>query len=355
MAVPLSETLSKKISAIGLLGTILVVSIHVSYKPELGSFGWWFHNVMGGPGLASIAVPYFFAVSGFMLARHADVMGWWKKECRKRLRTLLVPYLVWNALYWSIFYLPKIITGKSAFSLGGDRGLYRVLGLYPLLCPIISHLWFVRCLMLCAICSFFIVWLCRCKSVGWGYVLVMVITYFTIPVLYKNYDDWSNWFVVMSTLKGFTYFSLGMYLCYHPIVVNRPKLVGGIAFLIGITLFCIRCQGTCLAIDGFPYYQLECGAIAFSLAGVWLLWPGWTFPKWMTSAAFPIYCMHIFSQAAFVGTARRMFGIADTNATTSLLSVYLVEIAFVWAASMGITLFLRRYLPWFAKIAFGGR
>ena len=345
----LTEELSRKIAALGLVATLFVVSIHVAYSPKLGSAGFWFYYLIGGEGLANVAVPYFFVVSGFMLARHVDVAGWWRKETVKRLRTLLIPYLLWNLIYWSVFYLPKIISGQIRLTFCGDGGIGKALGLLPFYSPIISHLWFVRSLMLLVLFSVLLVWMCRTKRIGLLALAVAMIFYFVAPSLYRHYDDWENWFAVKSFLQGIFYFTVGIYLCYHPVTIEHPKWMGGVAFIFGVVLFALRHM---LPIIEF---QVECAAIAFSLIGIWLLLPVLTFPKWLTACSFPIYCLHIFPSAIFVVLARHVFGLTSSDATTTSCGIYILGIWFVWTTSLGLVLMIRKYIPRFSKIAFGGR
>ena len=45
------------------------------------------------PGIGQCAVPFFFIASGFFLAGHMCETDWWNRECKKRVRMLLVPCL----------------------------------------------------------------------------------------------------------------------------------------------------------------------------------------------------------------------------------------------------------------------
>lgn len=70
--------------------------------------------------LARLAVPIFFIISGFLFFYHTPVFdksAYWSK-LKKRARTLLVPYLLWNALvilfyFFAEMYLSGLYGGKG--------------------------------------------------------------------------------------------------------------------------------------------------------------------------------------------------------------------------------------------------
>lgn len=77
---------SNKIKNLSFLCSLAVVAIHC---------GWDEDSLMKSffcEGVARIAVPFFFVVSGYFLARHIGEDGWYKQELRKRVASLLIPY-----------------------------------------------------------------------------------------------------------------------------------------------------------------------------------------------------------------------------------------------------------------------
>ena len=89
---------SRKILNMGLLCAALVVTRHVFLTGPVGSVAWLIEQIVID-GIAQIAVPFFFVASGCLLARHFGEPGWWGKECRKRVFSLLVPYLIWSFIF----------------------------------------------------------------------------------------------------------------------------------------------------------------------------------------------------------------------------------------------------------------
>ena len=97
MSISISQSLSDKISSFSLLCAAMVVGIHVAGFQEHGTVMWWWSRI-GHYGVFLIAVPFFFAASGFFLAGHVGEIGWWWRECVKRIRSLLVPFVLWSGV-----------------------------------------------------------------------------------------------------------------------------------------------------------------------------------------------------------------------------------------------------------------
>ena len=70
----LTEKSSNKIRNTGILCAFLVVIIHCRPNFEAGTIGWWVKEFLEN-GFTHIAVPFFFAVSGFFLAKELDDGG----------------------------------------------------------------------------------------------------------------------------------------------------------------------------------------------------------------------------------------------------------------------------------------
>ena len=106
----------------------LIVMIHVDGNQIYEGFsGVWtggifdsFHIIFA-QGICRIAVPCFFMISGFLYFSKLekwDKRVYFEKE-KKRVRTLLIPYILWNAIAIALFVavkLYKVRNGAEAFS-----------------------------------------------------------------------------------------------------------------------------------------------------------------------------------------------------------------------------------------------
>ena len=194
----------------------MVVLIHCSMMKYIGTaagaeetFRMLVHGL--SVGLTSLAVPLFFAMSGYLFFHGTDRFTWevYAEKLKRRLKTLLIPYLVWNAVALLVFWLkarlghapmqwplsldlwwgcremvPESVNAWG-FSVGAMRG--------PLLLP----MWFVRDLMLLALLSPLLHWLL--KKAGWVVVLAVGAVWYA--------HLWPNWGGVSGT--GLLFFSLG--------------------------------------------------------------------------------------------------------------------------------------------------
>ena len=116
----------KKKTILSFVAIILVVIIHNSainqynISPDfLTSFTTFIHNFFAY-GIGAIAVPIFFFISGISMFRNYRP-NLYTQKLKSRIKTLLIPYLIWNTigLLFTILYtytpLSNIISGREFF------------------------------------------------------------------------------------------------------------------------------------------------------------------------------------------------------------------------------------------------
>lgn len=155
----------------------LVVAIHVRVEAEVGNACWWF-RVLLKDGVARMAVPFFFVTAGFLLAGHAREAHWWVRETGKRVRTLLVPYLIWPPLFVLLMFV-LIVAANAVAGAAPSRNFpdgavawlrllgWNFLGPGPV-GPELYTFWFVRELFILVVCSPVLLWPLR-KGKAWGW------------------------------------------------------------------------------------------------------------------------------------------------------------------------------------------
>lgn len=134
----ISQVTSNKIRNMALVCACFVVVIHTSsLNVDKGSCLWW-TRVLLGNGVCRLAMPFFFFVSGFFLARHMNEGGWYGREVIKRIKTLLMPYFVFCILgvVWTCLVSNRFDASVS--------NCFRAFGLHPLVSPICGQLWYIR-------------------------------------------------------------------------------------------------------------------------------------------------------------------------------------------------------------------
>ena len=144
----MTKGLSSKIKLISLICTIMVVYRHAhTYEAFEGDASWKPYGLIahGITYVTSIAVPYFFLISGFFFFKqsyYTDGNYW--AMLKKKARTLLVPFLIWNLLA----FIPLWLCGKVEME---EHGYMYVVDL--LHSDYNGPLWYVRTLMLLMLLS----------------------------------------------------------------------------------------------------------------------------------------------------------------------------------------------------------
>ncbi len=117
---------SDKIANLSWICSILIVLIHATtyavnlpgqatasvYGKNLSTFVQMFL----AEGVCRIAVPLFFVFSGYLFFRNFELTpaGIWKKY-KKRIATLLIPYLFWSIGTFLFFYIAQSIPATAAY------------------------------------------------------------------------------------------------------------------------------------------------------------------------------------------------------------------------------------------------
>ncbi len=144
--------LSDKLKVLSFVSIIMVIYIHTYYtEGENYATLLFIENLIGG-SIARIAVPLFYLISGYLLFLRLDSLAVCIKKIKKRMRTLLVPYLLTNTLalgfYLFLDFLSRLIPifgGAMNFHVltWFDAGFGQVF-YNTYWGPIAYQLWFVR-------------------------------------------------------------------------------------------------------------------------------------------------------------------------------------------------------------------
>lgn len=150
--------LSDKIRVISFMCIMLVVWIHTYYTEGQNYTSSLFLMNFWGCGVCTLAVPLFYTISGYLFflgTMEKGVTSIFVKQ-KKRVRTLLVPYLLTNVLSFLLYYLLRVLTQLKP-AVGAvvnnnllDRAEPSTLGIIKYCFwegPIAFQMWFVRDLM----------------------------------------------------------------------------------------------------------------------------------------------------------------------------------------------------------------
>ncbi len=266
----MTQYLSVKLKVLSFISIILVIYIHTYYTEgeSMSSLmaveGFW------GKGICLVAVPLFYVISGylFFLKCPNGLHSIWPKMA-KRVRTLLVPYMLMNTfaiLFYVILNLMVLVspTLNSVVNFHildtiSQQGIVKSLLAFYWTDPTAFQLWFVRDLMVVIIFAPLIYILLRYMVKGFlGLILFFVIEaiLLTLAIKLSAYFGAAFWFIA------------GGFIVMHPeirITAKNANLCWVIASLIIFVSLC------CINIS----HPLTCYQWLIPIAGIITLWLGY--------------------------------------------------------------------------------
>lgn len=156
-----------------------------------------------GHFISNVAVPVFFIISGFLLFYNVEKYNAsvYRNKMKKRVKSLLVPYLSWNTIYLALFYLighDNISLTSVPDMFADDVSLGRFLYIAYVRPPVDGPLWFIRNLF------------CMTLAAPIFYYIIRR-TKFWLPILFLLVSQ----FCLNSFLLSILWFSLGISCSLH--------------------------------------------------------------------------------------------------------------------------------------------
>lgn len=333
------------------LSAIAVVVIHAG-GGGMGALSARVANQFLSWGLCTFAVPWFFFVSGYFLARHVEEDKWWTHALASRLRTLVVPYL-----FLGVAFLFLTVGCTVLFNLNAGRSvldgldmrilLLRVWGLDLMEHPLLVPFWYIRALMLLVLVSPLLVW--ALKRGGWLLPLALLPVYFYCCAVHFRYER--PWFLFYSplSLTGWIYFSVGLLARLggtERLLLWSRRLPLGLLW--GAALGIVA-AGRWAQVHGWRVTADGCWLLGIPvlLLAVWRIVPARPWPRVLTTAAFPLYALHYFVVTLLQGT---FLPLAHPAAWA-----YPLRIVLAICCTQLLGVLMRRFLPRESRVLFGGR
>ena len=324
-----------RIKNVSIVCAVLVVCIHLPVPESHNgvSYSCW----SGIQSVASVAVPFFFLFSGYFLSAHFDEGGWWWREFKKRIHTILVPSII-----WSCFVLINLeCTRLFQSALLGVQADYNMdalkwFGLDLTSMPGAFPLWFLRNLILLVVTSAFIKR--YIDSFRWLGVLALYILY----LCYLIKGSRSMFLDYGYSLVGLLYFSAGV-ACRRARTLTIGNVVETASMFISL-IFLV--SAWVLGFEEVRGVWLHI-SIPFMMIALWRCISGREWNRALVSFAFPIYVMHIIVQPHAYSVVKYLH------------IPYLLAFACQWLLCIVLpvmfAILCRRFLPSGAKLLFGGR
>lgn len=324
-----------KVKWISLFLSVLVVFIHstntAGIQPD--RFAAHVETLISG-NLALAAVPAFFAMSAFLFYQNFDFSKLTEKY-KSRFRSLLVPYLFWNAVYMVIFYFLSRLSfiNEQPFRFS-----------FPLILDALLNqrfnmaYWFMQQLILFTVFCPLIYTLMRNRYIAW-------ITYALLLVAYGR--GCSAAFYI--DIKSLLFYLAGAYLGLHHrrqiVESNRFRWVYPAIFVLSQIVFY---SGLTNVNPVFALLHIALLVVAF-----------WGFGNLIANrelpltlqCSFEIYTLHIL----ILETFNKLFGFLLPQDSNWILLDYFLSPALTVGIVVLFTHFIRKTMPKFHKFAFGGR
>ena len=330
---------SKKIVLLNWILTMLIVLLHgnpvIRFGLDMNTDSTIFIKLLFSA--CQVAVPLFFLISAILFYRTCTKFDDLKSKLRRRIKSLLIPYLLWNTLFVGIFFLlPRIPVIGEHMNMGiAVKSWIDVF--WGIIDSRFTPLWFVKQLMFYTALSPLVYVVVRNKYVfTFIYILSIIVSLSIDTTIYDSFFLWLPIYLI------------GAFIGYHRLEIKGSRLLILMAAAILVSLYCL------ILWDYYKYLTL------FRIMTPALLWylTDWIAKniisirfspkKWMMHTFF-IYCAHHFCLNVVI-----KFAVIYLEPTPWVLNVTFIS-AFLIVA-VGLTVFAE----WFSKfrvysILTGGR
>mgnify|MGYP002079423350 CR=1 FL=1 len=315
-------------------------------------------------GIFRFRIPMLFIISGYLFAMH-DYRPYGERT-RKRLKTLLLPYLIWSAVGFAFTYglelfpyTRDIVSVSNIVRIDDHRALlhdyqwYEMLGRWILI-PVPYQLWFIRVLLMYNIAYPAIRWCVTHRVAKWNLLGVALLMWLGTMgfVLFEG--------------EGLLFFSLGVWMQKSNFNIDLPvrwlKPLGW-----GIVFISLATAKTIIAFLGqpvlggaiFPVLIILHKLVIFSgLVAAWFGCNGlveWCMNRkwfvWLSGFAFMIYAIH----APLIAYATdAVFAVVNHVPYYRMLTFIFLPLTII-AFAVGTGALLRRIWPGLYGVLTGGR
>ncbi len=338
----------QKIAYLNAFSILLVLLLH-SYFIEAENY--YYANkiqlITGTNGMCGVAVPLFFFISGLLFFKQVNCVSDCLKGLKKRIRTLLIPYILWNCIFVGWYLLLSLIPSVSCYV--NSDVLSNIKICQPLeslkflfVEPAAFQLWFLRDLMV--------------------YMITTPVIYYLI----KHYPFFTL-FLLFFTLGwiprcGIVYFYLGAVIALHlgleKIRVFLSSTVVSLCSLLFIAKCIVAGISECRPLVMNPYFQqISC------IIGIIFIWGLYDrikiftrvkttgFLKLITNYSFFIFLFHepVFNIVKKISLL--LYGVSEC----SLIINYFINPLIMVFLSIGVAAMLKNSIPRVYGIMVGGR
>ena len=323
---------NKTIDLLKVLLTVGIVFRHaelVGIAERNAAFGVFNQGMML---FTDLCVPMFFLLSGYLFFLNVPEnpkLSLYFRKLRTRVMTLLIPYLIANAVAFAIYWLAHRYAPEMIAGFFGENWKHPLFIFWT--GPINLSLWFIRDLMYSVLLSPLIYLLVRYTRF-WGVLAVGVLWYFDLLPIYINFffilGAWAavRKIDVGSACRRTGWWFVLMYLCAFSAAMAIPS-IWKLTIVAGLPL-CIYAAS--LLMDRFHW-------------NIPAHWPAW---------CFFMYLYHYIPEIVFKKSLEQYF---NPNGFWSLMLVFLAVSILTLVALTGLYWLMKKWTPRTLSVLIGGK
>lgn len=332
--------------------TVTVVVIH--------AFRW--DNLIGGDNpfinyfvffpsvdFGRIAVPLFFVISGFLFFKDDSpfTLDVYKSKIIKRIRTLLIPYVLFSAFMIFIIWFSYRDFVPEYLRIGTLLPDYSVGSIIVawLVKPQAFYLWFLRNLFVLCLCSPVLYWLI--KKGGWLFMGGVLIVWLFFQAALPS-----------ATLSA-VFFCMGAFVAIKGVKLPERVHIGYFIHILVLWLCFVFLSKQSIALPASMSFLFISAHTLLGVIGVWMLYDylsDKTVDRFIDSTlATYLFCVYLF-HAMFLDVFDNIaFYLLGSQTNSNIILVYYLSIPVSIALSVLLAFILKRFLPPVYKLLTGSR
>lgn len=351
---------SERLSMLRFPLIIGVIFIH-AYGTEVGmssgaigvaNTGYWvdFCRNLVSQGIARIAVPLFFLMSGyfFFLGFKLSVEDY-KRKIKSRIKTLFIPFLFWNFATLFLLSLAQYLPVTQAF-FSGKNAPISTFGIFDYLnaifgidrSPIAYQFWFIRDLMVMVLLVP-VIYLFLNKAPNIFLFVILSLWFFNV------------WPIYIPSVVAFAFFYAGAYFAYSKISLFALDRFGFVFLAFYLFVLVIDTATKDYMLNNYMHNI----GILLGIASVFFITKEMieikflkTFLLWASGCSFFVFAVHEPLLTAIKKISYKMF---IPNNDIAVLSLYFVIPLFVIIISVVLYISMKTITPKFLSVISGGR
>ncbi len=354
----MDKSISEKITIISLISMVMVIYIHsyniisldgkLIFQPEntFSIFNIFLQNLISN-GIARVAIPMFFIISGFLFFNNFSIKSY-KRKVSKRFYTLFVPYIFWSFLAVLIYFILQLIPGMQHFfknELLIDQTFFELF-IITWVNPRNFPLWFLRDLMLLVILS----------PIIFYFVKNQTKLYFTIIIFL--------WFAITQPPAEISYFkaepvfffSLGAYISLLnnnilSIKIKNRKLL----LLFIIYLILLFSKTTLITLYGTSYLFLHKLSVLLGIVLFWFLLDRYLMKnKHLLFLSKFTFLYYVFHEPGLMILQKGLYAFLGKTPLISMVSYVLFPIFMIFFLTI-LGIVMKKYIPKTTNVITGNR